>query len=473
MVTDAETLPTDRADGTGGRVVMLVFNDFRHDARVLKQARTLSRHGYTVRVVALHKTDLPEQETIDGFEVQRIALDPWHLRALRRLGRGRGRVATGAASTRSPSSIPGAARLARARSKLTARLNRVVGRMRRVAVAGSRRLLMPWHRSFSYLDFYRRAEELLRDDAFDVLHCHDLNTLPASRRLGRGRIVVYDSHELWVDRNRVPPRSWLGRRLTTWIEGRLLARVDHVFTVNDSIAEILSERYRIQTPTVVMNTPVAGATPPASTIDLRSICGIPPEQSLLLYTGGITFHRGLKNVIASLAELPECHFALMGPGRPDMIEELKEVATGFGVDDRVHFVEPVPSDQVAAAAASADVGIAAIENACLSYYLCSPNKLFEYLHAGLPVAASRFPELERVLETHDCGMTFEPSDPSSIARCVRDLLDDRARLREMAANAARAAGHFTWEKESAKLLDAYRRLSPAPAADPRATEHNP
>ena len=97
------------------------------------------------------------------------------------------------------------------------------------------------------------------------------------------------------------------------------------------------------------------------------------------------------------------------------------------------------------------------------------------------MAASRFPELERVLETYDCGMTFEPSDPSSIARCVRGLLDDRARLRKMAANAAGAAEHFTWEKESAKLLDAYRRLSPAPAvapaptpaADPRATEHSP
>lgn len=449
---------------------MFVFNDFRHDARVLKEARSLSGAGYSVRVFALHKPGLPEREAIEGFEVERIALNPWHLRLIRRLSAGRP-PAPKSPSRSTDSTKPVTNTIARAWARFPGWMGplrqTVRARLRPAVVGAARRVLMPWHRSFSYLDFYRRVHARLRNDAFEVLHCHDLNTLPVVLGLGRGRAVVYDSHELYVDRNRIPPRSWLGRRLTRWIEKRLLSHVDLVITVNESIAEILARRYRIPTPTVVMNAPVVDSRSPAdpivSTLDLRTICGIPAERPLLLYTGGITFHRGLDRVIESLGELPQCHFVLMGPGRPNMIEQLTQIADRHGVGERVHFVDPVPSDQVAAVAASADIGIAPIENACLSYYLCSPNKLFEYLHAGLPVAASAFPELMQVLETHDCGMTFDPSEPSSITACVRDLLSDRPRLQQMAANAARAAERFNWEKEAGRLLEAYGRLRVSPS----------
>jgi glycosyltransferase involved in cell wall biosynthesis len=430
------------------RVAMLVFNDFRNDSRVLKEARSLARAGYRVQVFALRKPDLPERELQHGFEVIRVEVDPWHLRLLRRL--------------RTPgSSRPPEAPRARGGRLAAPRMRR----FRRSLHDLLKPLLMPWHRSLCYLDYWGRVQRRLRDEPIRIFHAHDLNTLPVAWWLGRrrGRRLLYDSHELYVDRNRIPPRSRFGKRFTRWIEGMLIRRVDAVVTVNESIARVLAERYRIARPAVVMNAPDARqAASLAAVPDLRALCGVPADRTLLLYAGSLTFHRGLDKLIAALPLLPGCHLALMGPGAPAMLDELAGEAARHGVEGRVSFVPPVPSDQVSLVAAAADLGVAPIENVCSSYYLCSPNKLFEYLHAGLPVAASDFPELRRILDEHRCGRTFDPSDPSEIAACISRMLADPGGLARMRERAQRAAARYDWAIEEAKLLDEYRRLRRQP-----------
>ena len=104
------------------------------------------------------------------------------------------------------------------------------------------------------------------------------------------------------------------------------------------------------------------------------------------------------------------------------------------------------------------VGVAPIKNVCLSYYYCSPNKLFEYIAGGIPAVVSNFPELKKIIEEHKLGMTFNPDDPKDIANAINYVLSDRDRYNEMKKNTLKANRIFNWEEESKKLLEIYKRL---------------
>lgn len=104
------------------------------------------------------------------------------------------------------------------------------------------------------------------------------------------------------------------------------------------------------------------------------------------------------------------------------------------------------------------MGVAPIKNAGLSYYYCSPNKVFECIAAGLPVAASNFPDLKQIVEGHKLGVTLDPASPRDIARAIDYVLSDKDRYEEMRRNALEAAKIFNWENESRKLLALYEGL---------------
>ena len=150
--------------------------------------------------------------------------------------------------------------------------------------------------------------------------------------------------------------------------------------------------------------------------------------------------------------------AAVGKGAEDFKAELLEIARREGVADRFSFFGPVPSDEVTAYAAGADLGVAPIENVCLSYYYCSPNKIFEYILSGLPVIASDFPEMSRVIRRFSLGEVFDPSDPRDIARAARAVLENPEQLRDMKRNTRAASETYNWENESRKLVQLYRSL---------------
>jgi glycosyltransferase involved in cell wall biosynthesis len=257
------------------------------------------------------------------------------------------------------------------------------------------------------------------------------------------------------------PPGRFQRFLLRRFEAFLIRKADAVISVNQSIVEELARRYKVPVGTVIMNTPSLAHAMENGHVNgknIRAQLRVSSDHHLLLYTGKFTFKRGLENLIESLRHLPTCHLVLMGYGNRDYMQCLEDVAAKAQVAPRFSFFGPVSPDEVAAYAADADLGVAPIENACLSYYYCSPNKLFEYIAAGLPVIASDFPELRRVVHDYDIGCTFDPADPQDIARAVQTVLSRPDRLREMRENAKRAAGAFNWENESQKLVALYAKL---------------
>jgi glycosyltransferase involved in cell wall biosynthesis len=325
-------------------------------------------------------------------------------------------------------------------------------------------ILMNFNREFSYLSFYNKFLDVTKHNKYDIIHAHDLNTLPCAyiaARRHRAKLV-YDSHELYLERNRFKPASYIWKSILKRLEHFLINRCDAVITVNESIAEELRNRYRVTLPMVLMNTPKRNDPKPETSNGnnaIRSCLGIDSTQVILLYTGAITFNRGIEKAISALPLLPNCHLVCMGPGSDSFKNSLSEVAISEGVEKRFYFFGPVPSSEVVAYSSGADIGIATIENACMSYYLCSPNKLFEYMNAGLPVIASDFPELKKVIVECDIGLTVDSSSSKLIAKVISELLKDPQRLQQMSNNALKNAHRYSWEKESRKLRELYRDIT--------------
>jgi glycosyltransferase involved in cell wall biosynthesis len=289
-----------------------------------------------------------------------------------------------------------------------------------------------------------------------VYHAHDLVTLPvawAASRVCRARLV-YDAHELFTEIGRLGP---VIRALLRVVERTLIVRADRVVTVNESIAAELSRRYGVAAPAVVMNFPrTNGQTFSRERSPLRAKVGLPPGIPVVLYQGMFMPYRGLENLVRAARSFTRAHLVMMGWGA--LLEPLRELARKEGVEDRVHFTGGVPLGELLSYTAGADVGAIPYRNVGLNNYYTSPNKLFEYCAAGVPVVASRFPELLKVVEGLGIGATFDPEQPEEIAAAVNGLLDDAAALARARANVARAGPRFTWEKESAKLLDVYRAV---------------
>jgi glycosyltransferase involved in cell wall biosynthesis len=336
-------------------------------------------------------------------------------------------------------------------------------RIRHGVSSAARQALLPFHRQFCFWAFYRAAYPATANQGFTVYHAHDLNTLPVAWLAARRdkAELVYDSHELYVERNKLNPSSKAWKWFQRKVEGFLIRRCDAVFTVNESLAGEMAKRYNIAMPGVIMNTPAKFTKADLALLGngrLRSELNIPVERKLLLYVGAITFNRGLEELIQSLRHLPDCFLVFMGYGNAKFKQGLAGHAEQTGVSDRFSFFGPVPTDRVIHYAAGADLGVAPIANACLSYYYCSPNKLFEYMNAGLPVIASNFPELEKVVLGHHIGLTFDPADPQDIARAARRILDDPELATLMRQNALSTAGRYNWGNEAEKLVGIYGRL---------------
>jgi glycosyltransferase involved in cell wall biosynthesis len=321
-----------------------------------------------------------------------------------------------------------------------------------------------------FLDYYWRAYRLVRADPPEALHAHDLNTLPVAAALARRlRLpLTYDAHELY------PEISTLSRReaaVWSFLERRLAKRADRVLTVCDSIAAEIERRYGVARPTVLLNCPAAantsangtgpdGASPAGLDANGALVAHIATnapleaaEEPIILYQGGFAPHRGLQTLVRAAGRLREGTVVLMGWGRLE--DELRELVGHEGLDGRVRIVAPVPQREVVAHAAGAEIGVIPYEPVGLNNTYTTPNKLFDYIAAGLPIAASRLPELTRFVEGGELGLTFTPGDPAALAGVLNELLADPDRRRRMRERAQAAAERYTWERESQKLLALY------------------
>jgi glycosyltransferase involved in cell wall biosynthesis len=290
--------------------------------------------------------------------------------------------------------------------------------------------------------------------------------LPVASRLAGARRspFIYDARDLYVESNniaRLPaPARWLfTQRERAWARGAAA-----VLAVNESCADYLERRLRVPRPAVVMNGQPVWAPPDPWPDRLRERLDLPPDRRVVLYHGGFMRDRGLQELIDVIggAAFDDAVLVLMGAGPIDA--ELRARAAEPAAAGRVHFLPPVPPEELLEWVASADVGVMVNQPRTLNERLSTPNKLFESLAAGLPVISSDFPERRRIIVDDPdgpLGAVCDPTDPASIAAAIRSVLDlppaEHAALRSRIAHAART--RYAWDRQFAVALEVYGRVT--------------
>ncbi|WP_109473716.1 glycosyltransferase [Ornithinimicrobium cavernae] len=453
-----------RLDGRAPRVVSLVYNDASTDSRVLKTTATLRAAGADARIVASAR-DLAGHPAGTGqvgdLEVHRAPdlnltrMLPGLTRAWRRFrGKDLREQATAPSAVPLPQAQTPPAATGRRESETAPTVPS--GRDRLVARAAD-----VWMRTYQtarlgywWLGAVREGRSLEPD----VVHANDANALvPAVLiTLGTPGRVVYDSHELWRRRN-IRQDRWLAPAVEALIESVGVRVAAGVITVSPSIAEWLQRTYSLTVrPTLVRNIPTARALPDPAGGRLRELAGLAAQDKVVSYVGGITTGRGLEETVDAMALLPpDTHLVLLGYGDERYIAGLLERARGAGVSDRVHLAGSVPSPQVPQTLADADVAVVYVRPICLSYRYSLPNKLFESIHAGLPIVAADLPDTSAIVRHYGVGEVFDATTPAELAAAIEQVLADPTTYR---AAAREAAAELTWEHEAADLVGLYTRV---------------
>lgn len=291
----------------------------------------------------------------------------------------------------------------------------------------------------------KRADLYVANDLDTLLPC-----LVASRIFCKP--LVYDAHEYFTGQYGLPERK-VKYNIWKWFEKQLLPQLHYMITVSHSIAELYRSEYGIS-PVVVRNASLSTAEiTPVS----RNEAGIKGNDLLVIYQGsGINPGRGVRELLEAMGLAKGIMLIIIGGG--DMIDEIKLEAEKRKLDSRVIFLPRMPWREMMSYTMCCDAGLTLDTDTCLNQRYSLPNKLFDYIAAGIPVIASPLPEVSALVSNYGCGIVLDEVSPRAIADALTRLRDDRVCLSDLKAAAAIAADDLCWEKEKIAEQDLFRSV---------------
>lgn len=305
-----------------------------------------------------------------------------------------------------------------------------------------------------YAEFNLRLFFFLLFRKADVLVANDLDTLLANYWVLKFRSaeLVYDSHEYFTE---VPELQGRPFAQSTWrrIERRIFPKLNRVITVNGSIASLYKEQYGVDVK-VVRNVPhLREAFVPKGRAELD----LPEDKAILLMQGsGINVDRGAEEAVAAMELLEGVALLVIGGG--DVFPVLKNIAKEKGLEEKVIFKSKMPFEELCHYTANADIGLTLDKDTNINYRFSLPNKLFDFIHAGVPVLATDLDEVARIVLKYKVGKVIEQPDPGLIANAVKEMLADPTALAMMVENTHDAAEALNWQQEERTLKEIYGPL---------------
>jgi len=291
----------------------------------------------------------------------------------------------------------------------------------------------------------------------DILVSNDLDTLPANFLAAKLKKIplVYDSHEYFTG---VPELSNRPRTQRVWkrIEKICLQNVDQAITVNDSIAKLYKEEYN-KTFDVIRNVPLITKPFLKDRSSLRTELDLPHERKIIILQGaGINIDRGAEELVEAMSYLSDYLLLIVGSG--DVLPKLKKLVVTNNCKQNVSFIPKQPIDILRKYTAAANLGITLDKDSNINYKYSLPNKIFDYIHAGIPVLASDLPEISKIITQFNIGKICPDHNPKTIANCIKEMLQAEDEMKIWEENTTFAAKEFNWDKERENLLVIFKKI---------------
>ena len=403
------------------RVLMLTPDLGFLDRRIAQEAASLARQGATVDIYPTYARLAPPVPETDGVRM----ISPAQPRA--------------AEATTTPSTSL-ASRTKRQLIRWAPWLRRVMDNARWARADQASRLIGD------------HAEGLRTFGPYDVVFAHDLPVLPLGAHVARewGATLVCDLHEILPEADEIAATS-MRRRYWRRIETRYLPAADGILCVNDAVVEYVRERIDLRAPVAV----VSNAVPFVATASgrpgaIHAVYGLPPGTRVMVFGGTLRPGSNLAETIDGFGQacLDGWVLALIGSGQLE--EQLAEQVRSSGLERRVFLGRRVPQEDLIDVLASADVGLVPYMPASRNLQIATPNKLYEYIQARLPIAASRLPMIERVISANANGAFVDFSSAASAARDLRRFVEaDLPSITTVALE--QAARQVSWEHDEGAL----------------------
>lgn len=404
---------------------MLLYKDIHYDARVQREALALANEGHRVYIACVREyTDNP------SFSHENIILI---------------RISISVKSAKSALSSGNTGKNRKKNSSLELLIKLVRNPYIKVI------------KDFAaYFEFYKKVLSAIKETDVDVIHSHDLNTLWQGYLLRKVKKVplIYDSHELF---NEMAGRNPVDRKIGYYMEERLYKKVDFLITVNEVMLSQFDKRYGKKESVIVQNVPIYSEKLLADKDNrnyFRDTFRLKNNDVILIYQGGLSPHRGIELCISAIAELPD-EFKLVIVGQGISESSLKSLTSEMKLNDRIFFHPQVPSSDILWYTSQGDIGLVMYQNTSLNNYYSTPNKIFEYMQAGIPCVASDHPGKTYIVDNYRTGISTEET-VEAITQSVLKIHSDYPYYRD---NCIIAREIFTWENEKTDLLDLYTSIN--------------
>jgi glycosyltransferase involved in cell wall biosynthesis len=300
---------------------------------------------------------------------------------------------------------------------------------------------------FFYAELNIRLFFFLLFSKVDLIFSNDLDTLPAAflaHQFKRSSKIVYDSHELFTEAPELEGR--FVKKIWERIEKTIFPKLQHIITVNDSIAAIFKAKYNKEL-VVVRN---IGEQLIQTNIKSKVELGLPSDKKIIIIQGsGLNIERGIEEAIEAMLYVSDAMLIIIGDG--DVIPSAKIIVEKYKLSSKVLFFGKRPYSELMQFTHYADIGLALDKPKSLNYKYALPNKLFDYINTQTAVVSSNLIEIEKIVKRYEIGCVIEQTEPKLIAAAINSLINNPELLATYKNNCKVAAKIENWENEKVKL----------------------
>lgn len=288
----------------------------------------------------------------------------------------------------------------------------------------------------------------------DILLANDLDTLLANYTASKFKPmakIVYDSHEYFTEVPELQGRK--AKKIWEGIEAAIFPKLDIIYTVNQSIADLYRQKYKKDIKIVRNISPLWKP----ETILSKEELGLPVDKKIIIIQGsGINVDRGAEEAVEAMISIENAVLIIVGDG--DVVPELKLRVIKNKLSDKVLFFAKQPYERMMNYTFYACIGLTLDKDTNLNYKYSLPNKLFDYIHTSTAVVCTDLVEIRRVVDKYKVGEVIERFTAENLAGCLNLLLKNEDLLTSYIDNCEEAKSQVNWEKETSVLESIYPKL---------------